>query len=267
MFYCFSLRLPTSALAIRTTTVNERVERLVSKGYTVIALDYCIDASKIKQNPPSWPTIECDQLSCTQQPVQILKRLTIRVDSPADLPKLSDYAEIADILAIEPYSEKGLTFAIQAYREIDILSIGPYTQNFKSTFGLMKTAEQSGIVLEFHTSHLMDFEIKSRASYLAKIYQFLRTSRNRNFILSWGDDNGTDCLEPYEACSYMQQFMKVSAKRSMEALTTNGTVVMRRSKARRAKLYSYYLDDKSETEPWKIYTPFSNEGVVKKRKE
>ncbi|KAI0839145.1 PHP domain-like protein [Hypoxylon sp. FL0890] len=226
----------------------ERTLRFSSQlGYNVVALNHTLDAplpSNISNPLPKFPSSSSPSPSNQQTEDRnhriptVLRRLTINLADPAQNPQLPKAAQVYDILALRPQTEKAFQAACLTVSatEISLISLDltsrlPFYLRPKPCMA----AVNRGLRFEICYGRVVGpgADSRERANFIGNVAQLVRATRGRGLVVSSGGEaiggggSGALALRAPADVVNLLAVWGLPTDRGMEALGTNprGVVV------------------------------------------
>ncbi|KAI1209672.1 PHP domain-like protein [Annulohypoxylon truncatum] len=221
----------------------ERTLRFSSQlGYNVVALNHTLDAPLPSQltnplpkfapaNPSSSPSTTHPAKQPNQRLPTVLRRLTINLSDPAQNPQLARAAQLYDILAVRPQTEKAFQAACLTVSatDIGIISLDLATRlPFYLRPKPCMAAVNRGLRFEICYGRALGdgADARARANFIGNVAQLVRATRGRGLVVSSEAVDVLGLRAPADVVNLLAVW-GLPAERGMEALGVNprGVVV------------------------------------------
>ncbi|KAI0881515.1 PHP domain-like protein [Annulohypoxylon maeteangense] len=229
-------------IAWSTTTSASDLERTLrfssQLGYNVVALNHTLDAplpSHLTNPLPKFSPTNTNSSSTTESRTQriptVLRRLTITLSDPSQNPQLPKAAQLYDILALRPQTEKAFQAACLTVSATDI-SIISLDLTTRLPFYLRPkpcmAAVNRGLRFEICYSRALasGADARARANFIGNVAQLVRATRGRGLVVSSEAVGAMGLRAPADVVNLLAVW-GLSTERGGEALRENprGVVV------------------------------------------
>lgn len=217
-------------LCIDYEASSQVIITLQTLGFSTAAINYN-HVGKINPNHPITNPIKKDKFS-KHTGVQILSRITIRLEDCSLNYNMANSTKEFDILAIRPTDEKTLQHACTSM-DCDIISLDlSLRMPFHLKHSTLGSATSRGVYLEIcYSAGLHD--TNSRRNLLSNAASVVRATRGRGIIISSEASSALGLRGPYDLVN-LATFWGLSQERGRATLSENPRKVLVKAETRRS---------------------------------
>ncbi|KAH8682364.1 RNase P subunit p30 [Xylariales sp. PMI_506] len=173
-----------------TAELTKTLKFSSSLGYDVVALNHTISLPVPGQitNPlPKWPSGQGGEADAGQDQrlPTVLHRVTVPLTDPAVHHRLPQLAQIYDILALRPSTDKAFQAACLTVADVALISMD-LTQQFDFHFRPTPcmTAVKRGVRFEVCYSQFLAADSRGRANFIGNLMSLIRCTKGRGLVIS-----------------------------------------------------------------------------------